>query len=190
MHASKLSLMSPTVEYGRIPPESSADAAILFRNVFSDSESDEEGALVESIVHQLTDIMDGGTVVGYGARVPSGLIGAIFFSRMNFQNRQKAFLMAPVAVHTEHQGKRIGQSLIRHGLSELKLAGVQFVATYGDPAFYSRVGFESISEQAIQPPFPLSQPEGWLGQSLEGHDLKTYSGRFACVEAYNKASLW
>jgi putative acetyltransferase len=182
--------MSLDVEYGHILPESATEAAVLFRNVFADSESPEEGALIEGVVRVLTDGMNGQDVVGFGARVQSGLLGAVFFSRMTFDSRLKAFLMAPVAVHTEHQGKGIGQSLIQHGLNELTQSGVQFVATYGDPAFYSRVGFESISEQVIQPPFALSQPEGWLGRSLEGHDLKSYSGRFICVKAFNNASLW
>jgi len=177
--------MSSAVEYGRILPRSAADARGLFRKVFTDSENEEEGALIENVVRELTDVMDGQAVIGYGARAPSSLIGALFFSRMMFKSRLKAFLMAPVAVHTKHQGKGIGQLLIRHGLTELTRSGVQFVATYGDPVFYSRVGFESISEQVIQPPFALSQPEGWLGQSLEGLELRTYSGRFICVEAFN-----
>lgn len=182
--------MIPTVEFSRILPESVAEARILFRNVFSQSESEEEGVLVERVVHELTDELDKEAVVGFGAWVSGGLIGAIFFSRMTFEHGLQAFLLAPVGVETNHQGRGIGQALIQHGLNKMKRSGVQFVATYGDPSFYSRVGFESLPEQLVQPPFVLSQPEGWLGQSLEGRDMKTYSGRFTCVQAFNNASLW
>ena len=182
--------MSPTVEYRRILPESATEVSSLFRNVFSESESEEEGVLVESVVRELADELDKGAVIGFGARIPSGLCGAIFFSRMIFEDHLQAFLLAPVAVETKFQGEGVGQSLIQYGLNEMKRSGAQFVATYGDPSFYSRVGFGSLSEQVVQPPFALSQPEGWLGQSLEGRDVKTYSGRFTCVQAFNKASLW
>ncbi len=182
--------MNSNVEYGRIFAESATEATVLFRTVFSDSEGEEAGALIGGVVRELTDEVTGQDVLGYGARFSDSLLGAIFFSRMRFERRLKAFLMAPVAVHTNHQGRGIGQQLIQFGLAEQARSGVQFVATYGDPAFYTRVGFESISEQVIQPPFALSQPEGWLGLSLEGRGLETYSGRFTCVKAFNNAALW
>ncbi|MCG5517084.1 MULTISPECIES: hypothetical protein [unclassified Ectothiorhodospira] len=40
------------------------------------------------------------------------------------------------------------------------------VLTYGDPNYYSRIGFKPITEALAPAPFTLKQPEGWLGQSL------------------------
>jgi len=179
-----------TVEFGLMAQESVHQAAALFRSVFSDAESDEEGSIVENVVRQLGQEIGGLDVVGYEARVSHDMVGAIFFSRMTFDKALRAFLLAPVVVATSHQGRGIGQSLIQHGLDEMAASGVQFVATYGDPAFYSKVGFRSIAEHAVRPPFKLTQPEGWLGQSLEGNEPGIYSGRFTCVGAFSDASLW
>ncbi|NEQ44494.1 MAG: hypothetical protein F6K00_13410 [Leptolyngbya sp. SIOISBB] len=94
-----------------------------------------------------------------------------------------------MAIHNEHQDKGIGQALITD-LSELKSRGVGIVLTYGDPRFYSKVGFRSLSPETIQPPFELSQPEGWLGQSLSGDAIAMLSGQCACVEALSDPKYW
>jgi predicted N-acetyltransferase YhbS len=99
-------------------------------------------------------------------------------------------MLAPVAVHSDFQGQGIGQALIKFGLKELGHAGVQFVLTYGDPAFYSRVGFRHISDEAVRPPFQLSQPEGWLGLSLGNDPIAALSGTCSCVSPFCDAAYW
>ena len=74
--------------------------------------------------------------------------------------------------------------------SELKKQGVHLVFTYGDPAFYSKVGFRQITEKTAKAPFILSQPEGWIAQSLLGEDIKPLPDQPYCVEAFNKPDLW
>jgi predicted N-acetyltransferase YhbS len=64
------------------------------------------------------------------------------------------------------------------------------VFTYGDPAFYSKTGFEQITEQIVEAPFPLSQPEGWLAQSLDGEPIRAMSGLSKCVEALSDQKYW
>ncbi|MEM1368308.1 MAG: GNAT family N-acetyltransferase, partial [Cyanobacteria bacterium P01_H01_bin.15] len=98
--------------------------------------------------------------------------------------------LSPVAVCTDCQGQGIGQSLIKCGLQELKKNGVKFVTTYGDPAFYSKVGFEQISQLAIASPHPLSQPQGWLGQSLAAEPIRNIPGRCTCVKALDNPEYW
>lgn len=75
-------------------------------------------------------------------------------------------MLAPVAVNTKHQGKGVGKALIKYGLNELKNRSVTVVLTYGDPSFYSKTGFQTLSENVIKAPLKLSKPEGWQGQSL------------------------
>lgn len=79
---------------------------------------------------------------------------------------QRAFILSPVAVSTDVQGKGVGQALIRYGLDHLKSLGVELVFTYGDPGYYSKVGFEQITEAIVKAPWPLSQPIGWLALAL------------------------
>ena len=63
-------------------------------------------------------------------------------------------------------------------------------ASYGDPNYYSKVGFRPISEQVVSAPFKLSQPEGWLAQSLDGGAIKPMQRATTCVEAFNDPAIW
>ncbi|MEZ4832428.1 MAG: N-acetyltransferase [Caldilineaceae bacterium] len=130
-----------------------------------------------------------GKVGRFVAEENGQLLGSIFFSRLFFDDNVVAFLLAPVAVHSDHQGKGIGQALINYGLRELREAGVDIVLTYGDP-HYGKVGFRQISPEAVVAPFVLSYPEGWLGQSLLDEPTEMPSGRCTCVEAFNNSAYW
>jgi len=118
------------------------------------------------------------------------IVGGIFFSRITFQSATNAFILAPVAVQTEFQGKGIGQQLIRFGLDALSSDGVDLALTYGDPGFYCKVGFQVITETVISAPLTLQHPEGWLVQSLKGGEIQTIKGKSLCVEALNKPEYW
>ena len=99
-------------------------------------------------------------------------------------------MLAPVAVSTKHQRIGVGQALINYGLNELKKRSVDIVITYGDPAFYTKVGFQPLSENVIKAPLKLSMPEGWQGQSLTGEPMPTISERSICVEEFNNPVYW
>ena len=49
-------------------------------------------------------------------------------------------------------------------LATLDAEGIDAVLTYGDPAFYGRLGFRPLDPRETAPPFPLSMPQGWLGR--------------------------
>jgi predicted N-acetyltransferase YhbS len=112
------------------------------------------------------------------------------FTRLTFDAPVEAFLLAPVAVHTQHQGQGVGQRLINFGIDQLRAQGVNLVFTYGDPAFYSRVGFEQLAQDTARAPFELTQPEGWLCRSLDGSEVQPLAGRARCVEAFNRPEYW
>lgn len=162
----------------------------LFRSVFTDSEGEQEGALVGGLATAMMSDIGSANVYGFLAATGERISGSIFFSRLTFDTDLDVFILAPVAVDTEHQGKGIGQALIRHGLEAMKRRGVRYVTTYGDPAFYARVGFHPVSQSAIEPPYPLSRPEGWLGQTLGDTPIDAISGRCACVEALSNPLYW
>jgi len=162
----------------------------LFASVFADSEGEAEGALISRLAKDLFEKTDERDLFNLVADDDGQVIGSIFFSRLGFENGIEAFLLAPVAVHSDYQGKGIGQALINHGLKELRDRGVSFVLTYGDPRFYHKVGFRQISHVTIRAPFELMQPEGWLGQSLVGDSFETLSGRCTCVEALSDPAYW
>lgn len=162
----------------------------LFAETFSDSEGKEEGLSIGRLVRDLVTETDVQDILGFVASENDQIIGSIFFTRLWFQNDINAFILAPVAVHTNHQGKGVGQKLINFGINQLKENGVALLVTYGDPNFYSKVGFQPISEKLIKAPLKLTQPEGWLCQSLVGDEIEPIPGDVSCVEALSKPEYW
>lgn len=162
----------------------------LFTKVFSDSEGQSEGMLIGNLAYDLMTSTDAQDLYGFVAIENEEIIGSILFTRMTFESEVNSFLLAPVAIHTNYQGKGIGQKLINFGIGHLKENGVAQVFTYGDPKFYTKVGFKPISEKLVAPPLKLTYPFGWLGQSLVSEDIEPIQGSSHCVEALNKPEYW
>lgn len=162
----------------------------LFSNVFSSSEGEEEGHLIGQLASALAGRIDNQAIMCFGAFEDKTLVGAIFFTHLQFDEPIQAYMLAPVAVSTSHQNRGIGQALIRFGLNDLKNRAVTLAVTYGDPAFYSKVGFEALSLDMIQAPCQPSMPEGWLGQSLSSEPIPTLTSRPTCVHEFNNPVYW
>ncbi|WP_170328883.1 GNAT family N-acetyltransferase [Ruegeria arenilitoris] len=162
----------------------------LFREVFTASESEDEGRAVSALAADLLNTTPDDDLLGVLAMDRDVLVGCILFSRLHYdQDPRQVFLMSPVAVRTDRQKSGIGQKLIGFGLEQLRLHGVDFVVSYGDPAYYGKTGFQTITEEVAQPPMPLSMPQGWIGQTLSG-DQKPIEGPSRCVSAFNRPELW
>ena len=162
----------------------------LFTKVFSDSEGQSEGLLIGNLAYDLMTSTDAQDLYGFVAIENEEIIGSIFFTRLTFESEVNAFLLSPVAIHTNYQGKGIGQKLINFGINHLKENGVGLVFTYGDSKFYSKVGFSLITEKLAKAPLKLTYPEGWLGQSLVSDEIEPITGSSYCVEALNKPEYW
>ncbi|MBO9492785.1 N-acetyltransferase [Thalassotalea sp. G20_0] len=167
----------------------------LFTRTFTDSESETEGAIVGNLAYEVMKTTGDNDLFVFVAldhsRQPGEQVaGCIIFSRLTFDSGIDAFLLSPVAVGTDYQGKGTGQALIHFGLRTLKDNGTELVFTYGDPDYYCRTGFAPVSEAVIKAPLPLSHPEGWLGQSLVSKEIEPIAGKPHCVEAMNKPEIW
>lgn len=162
----------------------------LFTQVFSDSEGAAEGLLIGNLASELMTATAPQDLYGFVAMEQEKIIGCIFFSRLTFESGICAFILSPVAVHTDYQGQGIGQRLINHGLQMLKEAGVDLVMTYGDPNFYAKVGFHPVKEETIKAPLQLTYPEGWLGQALISNSVDPIADQPACVKALNTPEYW
>jgi len=171
-------------------PSNADEIEQLFIKTFSDSEGQSEGELIGRLVRDFMNSTDANDLYCFIATENEQIIGSIFFSRMTFGSGINAFILAPVAIHTDHQGKGVGQKLISFGLDALKESGTELVLTYGDPNFYSKVGFRSITEKLVPAPLKLEYPEGWLAQSLVGDEIEPIAGKSYCVEELNKPELW
>ena len=80
-------------------------------------------------------------------------VGHILFSRVTIDNAPPTFNgvgLAPLAVSPEFQQQGIGSKLIWEGLERCKQDGYDAVVVLGDPAYYSRFGFERAADFGLQ----------------------------------------
>jgi len=171
-------------------PKNAEELRKLFTKTFTDSEGPEEGQLIGRLVQNLMACDDKAVIRGFIATKGDKIIAGIFFTRLTFESDVSAFLLAPVAVHTDHQGKGVGQALINYGLNAIKGSDVEVVFTYGDINFYSKVGFQQIDKSIARAPLNLTYPEGWLAQSLVSDEVKPIPGNSTCVEEFNDPAYW
>lgn len=168
----------------------SREVIALYTSVFAASGGEAEGQNIGDLVSNLITNTRPDDLIGCVATISDSIVGCIFFSRFTVPNGQLAFILSPVAIASNVQGRGIGQKLIAYGLDHLKSLDVELVFTYGDPAFYSKTGFFQISERLVQAPFVLSQPEGWLAQSLTNGPLQEMQGVTECIAALSDQKYW
>jgi predicted N-acetyltransferase YhbS len=172
--------------------EAAEEMAALFATTFGASEGPEEGQLIGTLARGLLATTPDGDLRAFCAREAEGrLVGCILFTRMDYaRDPRRVFVLAPVAVAPDRQGRGVGPALIRHGLDALRSEGVDVALTYGNPAFYGRLGFRAIAQEAVAAPFPLQFPHGWLGQSLTDAPLAPLPGPVRCAPALDDPAYW
>lgn len=178
------------MHYQLLKQNNQTEITELFTAAFTAAEGETEGKLIGKLAAELAMGIDDNEIICTGAYENETLIGCIFFTQLQFENSAQVYMLAPVAVNTKSQGRGVGQALINFGLNELKKRAVNIAITYGDPAFYGKVGFKPLSEKTIQAPLTLSMPEGWLGQSLTSEPIPTINERPACVKQFNNPAYW
>jgi len=166
------------------------DVKKLFTDVFADAEGQEEGNLIGNLAFELQETTDPSDIFGLLAKDEEIIVGCIFFTRMIFESSINAFILSPVAISTQYQNKGLGQKLIKFGISHLKSNNVELIFTYGDPSFYSKIGFKQITEEIAKAPFNLTFPEGWLAQSLTSDTIDPIRGNSKCVRALSRTVYW
>jgi putative acetyltransferase len=167
------------------------DIIALFSATFTASEGADEGAAIGGLVQNLstrTPPADGHVYLGHADQK---LIAAVIFTRLTFGGDARlVYLLSPMAVATQWQGKGMGQALLRHALDDLRGKGGDVAVTYGDPDFYGKVGFMPTSIQIVPAPFALSQPIGWIANSLRGGEIAPLPAPVTCAAALNDPAYW
>lgn len=163
----------------------------LFAATFTASDGAVEGELVGTVVRGLFADTAEGDIRVFCAEDGGQVIGAAIFTRLIFsQDPRSVVLLSPMAVATGRQGQGVGRALLAHALEALRCEGVEVAVTYGDPAYYARVGFVPITEEQARPPLPLSHPHGWIGQSLTDGHMPNLRGASTCVPALDRPDVW
>lgn len=178
------------MRFADFDPERTGELIALFARVFGDAEGADAGETIGRLVADLIATTPGRDLRGFMAVDGDEVVGAIFFSRLTRAGERAGFLLSPVAVATRRQGQGIGQRLIAFGLERLGEEGVELAVTYGDPCFYSRLGFRSMDTARLPPPQPLSRPEGWLALSLSGDAIAPLAAPTQCVPAFDDPAYW
>ena len=120
------------MNYRSYRPEDADEVVDLFTSVFTDSEGEAEGRMVGGLAQDLVSKTDAEDLLGFVAVEGNEIAAVIMFSRLVMAGADEStgsFLLSPVAVKADCQGKGTGQGLIRHGLEELKAGGVRYVIT-------------------------------------------------------------
>ena len=169
----------------------SSEIVALITATFAASEGDAEGQLVGHLAANILATVPKEDLLAFMAVKADRVVGAILFTRIRYpEDTRRVFLLAPVAISTEHQGQGVGQELLLHGRMHLRGADVDVALTYGDINFYAKVGFTQITEAQAKAPLPLQYPTGWLGQSLTGDLFAPRKGPSRCAEALNDPAYW
>lgn len=163
-----------------------ADIFSLHQHAFDSSEA-------LSVAQLTIDLLDDQTALPLLSLVADAnrkLVGHILFTSAGTADTQtgKGYILAPLAVLPEMQGKGIGQALIKQGLDELRMRGADYVLVLGDPKFYKRCGFHT--RHSIQPPYTLDYPEAWMAQELHSDGLQNVEGILKCAQSLSSPKHW
>lgn len=149
--------------------------ALLRRSFEGDGEAD--------LVHSLRE--DGLITLGLVATDDEGqVVGYVAFSPVSVAGEELQWVgMAPLAVAKEYQGQGVARQLVYEGLDSLNEFGYAAVVTLGDPAFYSKLGFEPAARFDLHCRWPGTeaafQVRPLANDTLHGvHGLVEYSDHF------------
>lgn len=131
---------------------------------------------VLSFVHEA-----GGVIAGHVAFSPVKTAGTGGFI---------GYILAPLAVHPDHQRLGIGSRLVEHGIGRLSETGAGLVFVYGDPRFYGRFGFRVDAATGYRPPHPLQHPFGWQAMPLVERPMRRAVVNLSCVAPLDHPALW
>lgn len=82
--------------------------------------------------------------VSFVAEDAGRIVGHIAFSPVTVSDGAVGWYgLGPISVEPECQRRGIGRALMESGLAELRRIGAEGCVLVGDPAFYTRFGFES-----------------------------------------------
>lgn len=162
----------------------------FFKKVFTNSDSKKEGTVVGNLAFKLAKANDGVNIVGIAGKIKNKIVAYIFLSILNYKNNYSIYLLAPVAVDPNFQNKGLGKKIIKYATKHLKTKKIDLLMTYGDPRYYSKIGFKKTNVSIVPAPFKLSQPIGWLMNKISSKKLPKLAKKPECVLPFRNKKLW
>lgn len=138
-----------------------------------------------TLVHSLRE--DGLITLGFVATDDEGqVVGYVAFSPVSVAGEELQWVgLAPLAVDEQYRGQGIARQLVYEGLDSLNEFGYAAVVTLGDPAFYSRLGFEKASQYDLRCQWPDTD-EAFLVHRLADDALNGVSGLVEYSDHFNR----
>ncbi len=154
--------------------------------------SEEERAVITELAVNLLTVETQPETLSWVAAVEGTVVGHVAFSPVFAEGVPdfSGYILAPLSVMPEYQGRRVGSTLIDHGLWHLKETGVGIVFVYGDPRFYGRFGFTAEVAECYEPPYKLLYPFGWQGLTFDAHLPMASPVSLGCVRSLCDPALW
>ncbi len=120
------------------------------------------------------------------------VVGHVAFSPVEIDNNDncRAYILAPLAVLTDYQKRGIGSTLIKYGMQQLSVMGVNIVFVYGDPNYYERFGFNADTVRNYITPYKLQYPSGWQAIVLNEYVMEKIPVAINCVASLSDPKLW
>jgi len=163
----------------------------VFKSSFAASEGAKEGEVIAELVRCLFTKTAPEDLNVFSLQEGNAFLACIVFSKLTYaEDERSVVLLSPVAVVPSRQNEGLGKKLLTFGLAAIAAKGADVAITYGNPKYYAKVAFVQITAAIARPPFPLSQPHGWLAQSLTDKPLTPQAGDCQCVPAFDNADHW
>ena len=185
--AQTLSAMGNTVKIRESVDNDKNSIRMVHLNAFDQSEAE----IVSQLALDLLEDETAQPILSLVAEQDNEIVGNIIFSSVNIEGVEgvSAYILAPLAVTKDNQGKGIGAKLINQGLETLKARGAEIVLVYGDPNYYTRTGFKAGHN--LKPPHKLKYPdEAWMAQELEEGILANTRGAVQCASSLDSPEYW
>ncbi|MEO3741115.1 putative acetyltransferase [Kosakonia oryzendophytica] len=137
------------------------------------------------LVHDLRE--DGLITLGFVATDDEGqVIGYVAFSPVTVEGEELQWVgLAPLAVDEQYRGQGIARQLVYEGLDSLNEFGYAAAVTLGDPAFYSRLGFENAAQHGLHCRWPDTE-SAFLVHRLADDALHGVRGLVEYSEHFNR----
>ena len=107
-----------------------------------------DGQIIGHVITTRAGVFTSGArVKTAGSGMQTKKAGVDLVSRNN--SPDEVLCLGPVSAHPELQGRGIGSQLIRQTIASATALGFKAIILYGDPAYYSRFGFENAQKYGI-----------------------------------------